>query len=162
MKLFELANNYLQVMQGIEAADELTGEQIQEIETLNDTIEEKAKAVGAIIKNMEADLNSIEEARKSMAEREQRLERKIMGLKSYLKANLEQCQIKEVKSPWFDIKIKNNPMAVHVENEAIIPEEYFAKIELKKLDKLALKSALRCGLVIPGAHLQQGTRLEIL
>lgn len=161
MKLFEIATHYQSLMQEIMDCDELSREQLNAIESINDSLEDKAKAVGAFIKNMEADYKSINEAIDAMKKRSATLENKVECMKEYLKSNLERCNIKEVKSPWFDIKIKLNPESVIVNDEDLIPNEYFKETLLRKLDKGLISQGLKNNIMIPGVMLERRTRLEI-
>jgi len=161
MKLFEIATQYQSLMQEIMDCDELNKEQLNAIESINDSLEDKAKAVGAFIKNMEADYKSITDAMDAMKKRASTLESKIDCMKEYLKSNLERCNVKEVKSPWFDIKIKLNPESVLVNDETIIPSEYFKETLLRKLDKGLISQGLKNNIMIPGVMLERRTRIEI-
>jgi len=85
------------------------------------------------------------------------------------------------------IAIKKNPHAVHINDEAAVPDEYkevefvidkvpmqkagdvakvirplgIIKEEIVTLDKASIKKALKDGAVVDGAELTQGTRLEV-
>mgnify|MGYP001563451345 CR=1 FL=1 len=161
MKLFEISTHYQQLMNEISECDELTAEQLQAIESVDDSLQEKAKAVGAFIKNMEADLFAIQDAINTMEKRSSTLCGKIEHLKAYLKDNLERCDIKEIKSPYFDIRIKSNPAAVVVQDEALVPEYYFRSKLIRNLDKTLLSQELKNNVMIPGVTLEKRTRIEI-
>jgi len=98
---------------------------------------------------------------KNMEQRFTRVMKKITALKDYLKTNLEQCNIKEVKSPYFDIKIRTNPPSVIIEDESMIPLQYFREKLMRTLDKSTIAQELKNNIMIPGVHLQRQTRLEI-
>jgi len=161
MNLYQMSSQYQSLMQNIIESDEITVEQLQSIESVNDSIEEKAKAMGALIKNMEAEYKAIQEAIMTMEERAIILNNKIENIKDYLKINLEKCEIKEVKSPWFDIKIKMNPASVVIKDENLIPTEYFKETLMRKVDKSLISQSLKNNIMIPGVLLERRTRLEI-
>lgn len=161
MKLFEISSQYQSLMNEISECDELTSEQLQAIESIDDSMQEKAKAIGAVIKNMESDFFAINDAIKTMEERARKINTKIESIKNYLKENLERCDIKEVKSPFFDIKIKLNPASVIVNDETLIPEQYYKEQTLRKLDKGLLSQELKNNVLIPGVMLERHTRIEI-
>jgi len=161
MRLYDIANNYQRLMQSIIDSDELLPEQINEIESVDDSLEQKAEAIGIIIKTMEANQKAINERIQSMEERSSKFTNKIEALKEYLKSNLEKCGKKEIFSPWFDIKIKMNPVSVVITDDQLIPMEFINIQEIKKIDKLAIKAAMSHGIDIPGASLCQMSRVEI-
>jgi hypothetical protein len=148
-------------MSEIMDCDELSHEQLQSIESVNDSMEEKAKSIAALIKNMESEETAIDSAINKMEERRNKITRKIQLMADYLKTNLEKCDIKEIKSPWFDIKIKFNPVSVLVSDEKLIPSEYFKEMIMRRLDKTLLSQNLKNNIMIPGVKLERRTRLEI-
>jgi len=161
VKLFEISTQYQALMDEIAQCDELSAEQLQALESVDDSLQEKAKAVGAFIKNMEADYFAINDAIKTMEERARKINTKIENLKQYLKDNLEKCDIKEVKSPFFDIRIKSNPASVIVQDEALVPEQYYKEKVMRSLDKALLSQELKNNVLIPGVMLERRTRIEI-
>ncbi len=161
MKLFEISTQYQQLMNDIAECDEITSEQLQAIESIDDSMQEKAKAIGAVIKNMESDYFAIQDAIKTMEDRARKINTKIDNLKSYLKSNLEACDIKEVKSPFFDIKIKLNPASVIIQDESLIPSQYCKEKLYRFVDKAMISKELKNNVIIPGVMLAMQTRIEI-
>jgi len=161
MKLFEISSQYQALMNEIAECDELSTEQLQAIESIDDSMQEKAKAVGAFIKNMEADYLAINDAIKTMEDRARKVSAKIENLKSYLKSNLEACDITEVKSPFFDIKIKLNPYSVVINDESLIPTQYLKEKLYRFVDKTMIAKELKNNVLIPGVMLERRTRIEI-
>jgi hypothetical protein len=96
-----------------------------------------------------------------MKTRADKLNNKIENIKTWLKSNLEKCDIKEINSPHFDIKIKLNPESVVVKDENLVPYFYFKEIIRRQLDKSLLSKALKDNMIIPGVFLERRTRLEI-
>lgn len=161
MKLYEIANQYQSIMADIETCEELSVEQLDAIDAVSESMEDKAKAVAAVIKNMEVDYNAIKDAALVMEERAARVAIKVDSLKAYLKDNLERCKIDKINSDLFDIHVRKNPLAVVVNDEQLIPREYFKETISTRLDKTLLSQLLKNNVMIPGVCLQQKTRLEI-
>jgi hypothetical protein len=159
--LYKIAMEYKQIMDSILECDELTEDHLNDIKAAEGAINDKAIAIGTIINNLDAEAAGIQDALKKMEERFTRAMKKIASLKDYLKSNLEQCNIKEIKSPYFDIKIRTNPPSVIVEDESQIPPQYFREMLMRRLDKSTLAQELKNNAVIPGVHLERQTRLEI-
>ena len=138
-------------------------------QTVLDTLEgestdvvEKSKAVAAIFRNLESDAKQIKEAEQQLAERRKAYEKRAESLKNYLKTNMEIAGIQKIESPWFVISIAQNPEAVTVDDESLIPRDYFKEVPVSfVLDKNLLKSAIKDGYEVPGARLTRGTSLRI-
>lgn len=160
-KLFELKNTYLSIEDEINSSDEISEEQLMVFESIEDDIKEKSINIGYIIQNLESEIDSIDKAIKSMQLRQAKLMKKSNSLKEYLKLNLEVCNMKEIKSPYFDIKVKINPYSVLIENESLLPDSYFNEKITKIIDKISIRNDIKNNIFVPGAALSQTTRLEI-
>lgn len=163
MKLYEIANQFESVLN--QAVDIETGEIDEQallvMNELTASMEEKAVAIASYIKNLDADRKAIEEAKKAMADREKALKNKVDYLTSYLQSNMERCGISEINCPYFDIRLKKNPPSVDEIDFDVIPDEYKRSVTEIKLDKKKMLDEMKMGVVIPGAAIQQLTRLEI-
>lgn len=163
MKLFEIANEYQNILE--ETFDAETGEinqnALSKLDEITVDIKEKGIAVASFIKNIDAEREAISNAKKSMADRESKLNRRVDYLTSYLQANMERCGINEMSCAYFTVKLKKCPASVFVIDEKDIPDEYKKKKEEISLDKVKLKEHIQAGVVVPGASLKQNLRLEI-
>jgi hypothetical protein len=163
MNLYKIAQDYENILAN--TFDPETGEinenAIALLEIAKSTVEEKSIAVASYIKNLDAERKAIEDAKKSMAEREKSLERRVEWLTNYLQSNMERCGISEIKSPYFGIKLRKCPISVDVQDEKIIPNDYKKTKEIVSIDKLKIKEEILAGVVVPGATLKQNNRLEI-
>jgi hypothetical protein len=165
MNLYSIANEYQALLS--QTFDPETGEVNEEamtaLDSVKDDIKDKGVAIASYIKNLEAERNAIEQAKKAMAEREARLDKRSSYLAEYLKTNMERCGISVISSPYFEIKIKKNPVSVHIYDEAALPSEYVREkvVTTKSPDKALIKEALQAGVELQCATLRQTTRLEI-
>ena len=111
---------------------------------------------------MESDADRIEEAAKIMMARAKAVRKRSANLKEYLLSNMEKAGISKIESPWFVISIKQNHEAVSVDDESLIPRDYFKEIPATfQLDKTLIKQAIKDGFTVKGCHLSRGSRLEI-
>jgi len=163
MKLFEIATQYESILSN--TFDQETGvineDALVKLDELTVTFEDKSIAVASYIKNLDAERKAIEEAKKAMAERESRLDRRVTYLTSYLQSNMERCGITEINCPYFAIKLKKCPVSVDVIDENSIPETYKKSKMLVSVDKVKLKEEMLAGVIVQGAALKQNMRLEI-
>lgn len=165
MNLYKIANEYQDIL--AKTFDEETGEinenAVALLESAQHDLKSKGVAVASYIKNLEAERNAITEAKKQMAEREARLEKRAQYMTDYLRSNMERCGMTEISCPYFVVKLKKNPVSVMVDNEALLPPEYIRTKEVvtQSVDKVKIKEELLAGVIIPGAMLKQNLRLEI-
>lgn len=159
--LYEIANEYQSLLAQVINCDEISPEMFEEFQGIQGDIKDKAVNVAAFIKNLEAEAEGIEKAIDAMQERAKRINKKVDSLRDYLKLNLESCHLNEVKSPFFDIRVRTNPASVAIMDEKLIPEQYFREIMMRKVDKLMLSQELKNNVMIPGVALEKRTRLEI-
>lgn len=158
MKLYELTDNYMQL---VELADQLDEETFRNtLESIQDSIEDKVENTAKVIKSIEADVLAIKEEEKRLKERRQSLETKIDNIKDYLKEQLEKTGIDKVKRPTITVSIQNNPPKAEIVDEKTIPLTY--KIpQPAKLNKKAILEAMKNGEKVPGAVLVQERGLRI-
>lgn len=138
-------------------------------QTIADTLEaeggdlvEKGKNVAAVFRNLESDAAQIKEAEQQLAARRKAYEKRAESLKQYLKTNMEVAGITKIECPWFVISLAQNPEAVTVDDESLIPRDYFKEIPATyQLDKNLVRQAIKDGFEVPGAHLSRGTSLRI-
>ncbi|MEJ2406557.1 MAG: siphovirus Gp157 family protein [Candidatus Thiodiazotropha sp.] len=131
------------------------------LEGIEGQLQEKAVNVAKFMQNLDATAKSIREAEQQMAHRRKAIENRSRWIKDYLKNNMEAAGILKIESPWFRLAIQKNPEAVEIVNEAAVPDDFKSEVVTVKIDKAAIKQAIRGGGEVPGVTLFQGTRLAI-
>jgi cell division protein FtsB len=158
MNLYELKESYLKVLELIEAGEEGLEDTL---ESINDTIEAKADGYAKVIRNLEGNITALKAEIDRMTDRKKSIENNIERLKENLKNAMIETGKEKIKTDLFNIKVADNPYAVNVIDETLIPEEYF-KVEItRKLDKVTLKDDMKNGQIIKGAELTRGKGLRI-
>lgn len=161
-KLYEISNSYRAQFDRMQDQDEWSSGDLLEIEKLATSFEEKAIAVAAYIKELEGEVLLVEGAIYDMRHRLNQARNRVEFLKNYLLHNMSLVDKQEiVSSPYFKIKIRKNPEAVHISNESSIPDQYFDEVIERHPNKKLIKEHLKNGVVIEGAFLQASSRLEI-
>lgn len=158
MNLYELTDNYLKVLELIENGEEGLEDTL---ESLNDTIELKADGYARIIRNLEANAVALKTEIDRLTNRRRSIENSIDRLKENLKNAMIATGKEKIKTDLFNVTVVNNPVAVNVIDEKLIPEKYFKVEIIRKLDKLSLRDAIKSGEEIQGAELMQGKGLRI-
>ena len=158
MKLYELAQNYAQLL---EMAEEMESDALVDtLQSLEDAIEEKVENIAKLIRNLEADAKIIKEEEQRLAERRRAIEAKVDKLKMYLLEQLETAGLQKVKRPTITVAIQANPPSVDVIDETAIPIDFLIP-QPAKVDKKSILERLKKGEAIPGAKLVQGRGVRI-
>ena len=165
MTLFEVTAEYnhaLNDLYDLEQRGEIDSQTfLDTMQSREGGLVDKAKRVGAYIRNTKAMAQQIKEAEYDMAKRRKSLENHAKGLEDYLLNNMVESGISEINSPWFDLKIKKTPASIKIAENTKLPEEFLIVRTTEAPDKTALKAALKGGQNINGVSLVAGQRLEI-
>jgi septal ring factor EnvC (AmiA/AmiB activator) len=133
-----------------------------DIESISDTIDIKAENYAKVIKNQEGNINALKTEINRLTDKKKSIENNIDRMKESLKDSMITTGKERIKTDLFNISVANNPPALKITNESIIPKSYFTTETIKKLDKARLKEDLKTGnIFVNGAELTAGKRLRI-
>jgi hypothetical protein len=160
--LYLLAQDFREAAEKLADSD-LPDEVIQDtLESLQFPVEEKAKHVAFVIRNMEASAKAIKEAADAMLLRAKAEENRAKHLKGYLQSAMLATGISKVECPYFVLSIRNNPESVVIDAESQIPQDYMREIPATYApDKALIKKAIQDGFTVPGCHLTRTQSLSI-
>jgi hypothetical protein len=163
LPLYQLTHQ-LRELNELADSDEFPAETLRDtLDAVTGEIEVKARSIGLLTRNIEATAAMIRDAAKAMLTRADRLEKRAESIKAYLLFNMEASGITRIECPEFVIAVRKNPPSVVVDDEQAVPPEYFVEPPAPppRLDKDAVKRAIRDGKDVPGVRLFQSERLEI-
>lgn len=166
MKLYEIANDYLTLIDAIEAGDipeECIGDTLEAVKA---TLEDKADNIACLLKSMDAEMKAIREEEVRLAERRKAKERACERLKEYLSDTLQRAGLTKVETPRNKITFRKS------EKVEIVDEQAFFEWAVKNADqylsysaptanKTAIKEALKSGSEIIGAELRINQNMQI-
>lgn len=152
MKLYEISNEFQKIVDLIENCDEMTPELIAEFESVSQDASAKVINIGAFIKNLEAESQSMDSYIKNMQERQAKVDKKIESLKDYLKYNMDILKLNKVESPEFDVQLRANQYSLDLFDQALIPKEYIRVKESVSISKQDIIKDLKVGCDVPGAR----------
>lgn len=160
--LYELANEYLQLIEW--ALDEDVDEKAiaDTFDSINAEIEAKADAYGKIMRSLNADAKGIDEEIKRLTGRKEHIEKSVKGMKDRLQAAMELTGKKKFKTALFSFYFQKNPASVVIDVEDVheIPDEFLRHKEPEP-DKTKIKDAIDAGEKVSFAHLTQTESLRI-
>lgn len=152
MKLYEINKEILSCI------DMETGEIIapEKLEALQMDKHEKLRNIAFVALNAAADAKAYEEQEKKFSARKKAAKATVEWAKSTLAAELGGKKMKEAE---FTISYRKSE-AVEVADEAAVPDE-FRIPQPDKIDRAALKAALKNGAVIAGAQIVERQNIQI-
>ena len=126
-------------------------------------LEVKAQQVAYAPRILEAEADAIEAAAKEMMARAKSKRNRADSIREYLKTCMEVAGVNKIECPHFAITIQRNPPSVDVFEPSLVPAEFMRYPEAPppSIDKVAIREAIKKGQEVPGAMMQQGTKLVI-
>jgi hypothetical protein len=162
LTLYQIADDYLAALDGLAEMDDLPVEAFADtLAGLAGTFQDKAVNVAAYIRSLDAEAQAIAAVKQSMERRHQALVRQADRLRGYLQGEMERTGLTRITHPWLALRIQVNPPSVVIEDEGLLPDGFRETITTVKLLKAEIGKALKAGQAVPGAHLEQTSRLVI-
>lgn len=130
------------------------------LEAVNKPIQDKGKNIALLLSNWNEREASINSEIKRLQQRKKVLANNKSRLKEWLKMNMIDSGINKIESDLFTITLGSVPKnsVVVIDDEASVPEEFKTVVETVKVNKALIKSKIRGGEDVNGAHLSDGNR----
>lgn len=156
MKLYELT----QVYQAILDLD-LDQESLDTaLESLNDTLEEKANNIGKVISQLQAESAAYKTEIDRLNAKKKQAESKAEGLKEYLDFAFKSLNVTKLETPLYKFSYRKSE-SVAIDNIDEIQDQYKRTEVVVSADKTSIKSAIKAGLEVKGAHIEEKQNLQI-
>jgi hypothetical protein len=157
MSLYELTDQFLQLknLMGEDIPEEVI---IDTLESISGEIEEKGSNIIIVMKNVQADIFSIENAEKELSKRKKSLKNKLNKLNTYLLDSMIKCDIKKIRCEKYGLKavMEKSPHKISDNiNMEILPSEFKRISTTITPDKIKIKEAISNGVEIPGVTLEE-------
>jgi hypothetical protein len=147
MKLYEISN----LIRDLSLFDDNTQSEfaLQELEMDFST---KALNIAKLIKELNADIEAIDNETKRLNDRKKSLQGKIDWFKTYLLTNMETSNIPQIKDSIITISVRNNPPSCEINDLTELDTKYI--IIKQEPDKKAILEYFKStGEVIPGTKI---------
>lgn len=161
MTLYELSNEYREFLTALEAG-EIPDEAVSDtLEGLDGAFDDKAEAVGLIVKELDANVCAMKEEAKKLTERAKAKENKAERLRDYLIWAMQSAGKKKLETPRVSISIPKPRMVVSVSPYFVDWAQENGHCDLltykpAEPSKTAIKTALLDGLACPYAEIVEG------
>ena len=162
LNLYQIENEYRVIAQSLMDADgELTPELEESLAINKDHLQVKSQGYAMVIKEAEYELQIIEGEIKRLLDLQDKRSILVSKLKERITDAMDLYQISEIVTPLIKISFRNSE-SVEIDDIDLIPNEYKVIPEAKpRADKKAIKDAIKNGIDIQGAYIQQNKSLQI-
>jgi seryl-tRNA synthetase len=156
MKLYELTQTYQTILdldidqESLETA----------LESLNDTLEEKANSIGKVISQLNAESAAYKTEIDRLNAKKKQSESKVESLKEYLDFAFKSMNVSKLETPLYKFSYRKSE-SVFIDNLEEIQEQYKRTEVVISVDKTSIKSAIKAGLEVKGAHIEEKQNLQI-
>lgn len=158
-KLYEIVGAFKELL-------EMASEENMDQKLISDTLEgvefefeEKADGYAKVIKMLEGDVEAIDKEIKRLTEKKNTIKNNISGIKKNLENAMLVTGKTKFKTLLFGYNIQKNPVSVSIDDETLIPKDFWIEQE-PKLDKKSLAAFLKEN-EVSWAHLTQTESLRI-
>ena len=158
MKLLDIAEEF-QTLYEIATEEEDVETLTKLFNEIEAELKDKADNVRIVLSKLDKDIEFLDEEIKRLQQRKKAIQKNKENLKSLLALALYQAGIDKLKTPKATFYFAPTPSRVVINDESLIPDEF--KVTKIEIDKQKLKEALKDGLEIKGATLEQNETLRI-
>jgi hypothetical protein len=163
--LYALADQYKQLADRLSSMD-LDAQTIAdtiEASGITDEIAEKATGIEIVARTLEMHNPAIDAEIERLTALKKHRQKAAAGLREYLKTHMQATGILKIEAPLFKIRLQNNPPAVDVFEQDLIPLEYMVQPETPPMspNRKAIAAAIKEGKEVPGCRMTQTQRLAV-
>ena len=165
MKLYELTNDYLALLDAIDNG-EIPEEAIADtLEAITEEIESKADSIACVLKNLDADIIAIKAEEVRLAERRKAKEKSYERIKQYLSDTLQAAGLDKIETARNKITFRKSE-SVEIDEEAFIiwaqkNRDDLLTYSAPKVNKTEVKKLLKNGDSIVGAELRINSNIQL-
>ena len=162
--LYEISDDFKQLLSAITYNEELDEEEARKLlEEIETQFDDKVENICKYIINIEAGLLTVDAEIRRLAERKQKLTKKIEWLKKYVKEELVYTGKTEWDGYAFRLKVTKTPARCDIIDEDLIPDEFKEEVVKIKVKKREILTAFKdSGQMPPGVNIvDYETRLKM-
>ena len=166
MKLYELTNDYQQLLAMLDEENDFPPEAIADtLESISAEIEDKADNIACMLKSIDADITAIKAEETRLAERRKAKQNAYDRIKAYLSDELQKAGISKLETARSKITFRKSA-SVKIDDDIFFDwAEANGKDLLTyaqpKANLTAIKKAIGDGEVIPGAQIDEKQNIQI-
>lgn len=158
MKLYEISENYTQIMDALEKGEITIGEIKDTLDAISEDLNTKINNICKYMRNLESDEKAFKEEATRLYDCAKRAKEKREHLKEYIDETLKAMGISKVETELFKLSYRKSK-AVNITSFEALPDDYL-KVTTT-IDKAGIKKALTEGEEVAGAELVENMNLQI-
>lgn len=160
--LFDLVGEYRAAAEYLADLDLDAQTVADTLEGLSGELEVKAQNVAYVALNFEAAAEAIKAHAAKQTARAKALNARAEALRDYLARSMDAVGMQKIEGPGVKMSFRKSS-AVAIDGEDLIPDEYMRQPETPPPapDKVAIAAAIKAGIQVPGAHMEQRKTLVI-
>ena len=154
LKLYEIADSFIALMDKLEAG-ELTEEEAKQIQQeLENALMRKSNNIIGYYLDRKSLIEAIDVQIKRLQELKKAETNKLDKYKDYVKNSMEYMGIEKIETGAGKLQIAKNPISVDILDENLIPEEYKERVTTTKVNKKAIADNFKAtGEIIEGVRI---------
>ena len=160
MTLYEIKDQYLDVLNSSEVNEDGEITNIDAIERAEGEFKDKAEAVACYIKSLEAEAKALKDETINLLARMKAKENRAEKLRDYLSFCMTSANTERIETPKCNLFFRMSTRAV-IDDEDALDEKYIVYKATKTISKQAIKDDLMSGAEITGAHVETVMNLQI-
>lgn len=161
MNIYNLTQEQFALLDLIEQNEgEMTPEQEEALLISQQDFERKAFGYRGMVKHVESEIDACKAERDRLNKMIKVKENQVERLEKALSDSMNVLGLDELKFPTGRISFRRSE-SVEIENEALLPKKYIRVTEKREPNKVEIKKALKEGLKVRGAFLQENKNIQI-
>jgi hypothetical protein len=161
LTIYQIEQSYNQLAEELIDNDgELTTELAEQLAITEEQLQNKSVAYSFVIKQMSADIDTIDAEIKRLQAAKKQREKATEYLKERIKHAMDLFGITEIKTPLVKINFRKSE-SVEVDDVNALPAAYKVVKVTEQADKVAIKAALKDGAEVAGCSIATHRNLQI-
>jgi hypothetical protein len=134
---------------------------IEVFDHIDKPVEEKVIDLAKVVLSIDADIAGINTELDRLTKRKKTMANNVEQLRQWILFSMMACKDRVIENELVRVSLRNSVPRVVVENESLIPADYFVEEVTRKLNKEKVKEDLKNQKDVPGATLAQDLCLVI-
>ena len=154
--LYNITEDFVALLESDEAWEDIEGS----LEAVKDAFDSKVSNVCGYIEHLEDQASALKERKAKIAARQSALENKATRLRKYVLDSMTRAETMRVEVGARKVSLAKTPPKLEIADDAFIPTKFWIN-QAPKLDKIAVRDAIKGGEVIEGCKMVGGFRVKI-
>lgn len=159
--LYELSREYQEAFANLEV-DEATGEitNFADVDFLDTSFEDKAVNCALYIKGLDAEIEAYKAEEERLKDWRRTAEKRRASFMEYIASCMDEVGKTKIQDTRARLSFRKSEQLI-VDDPDMLPRKYITVKTEEKPDKTALKAAIKSGIAISGAHIEDCRNLQI-